>query len=172
MGRKGKEVGPAFLPAEGKMDIENDDVPGLKIWRRRLPHWELAGSTYFVTFQNKEGRLSTEEIVAVLEHIKRGDPTFYKFLAATVIPDHVHVLLQPSDGISLPRITKGIKGVSARLVNERRGRRGTLWRDESYDRIIRDDREMEEKIGYIFTNAIRWGLSTEGWDYPGLYLKG
>jgi hypothetical protein len=31
---------------------------------------------------------------------------------------------------------------------------------------------MEEKIGYIFTNAIRWGLSTEGWDYPGFYLKG
>lgn len=147
------------------------DNSALIIRRRNLPHWELAGATYFVTFQIKEGRLSTEEIVAVLEHVKRGDPTFYKLLAATVIPDHVHVLLQPSGGISLPRITKGIKGVSARLVNERRGRRGTLWRDESYDRIIRNEKEMEKTIEYIFYNALKRGLCLDGWEYTGFYLR-
>jgi len=153
------------------MDAENDFYD-LKIRRRRLPHWELAGSTYFITFCLLDGELSAEEIKLVLEHIKEGDPTYYDLFAVTVLPDHVHMILRPRDGMSLSRVTKGVKGASARLINERRGRGGALWQDESYDRIIRDDKEMEEKLAYIFTNAIRRGLSTEGWDYPGFYLRG
>ena len=143
----------------------------VKISRRNLPHWEVAGATYFVTFQTNEGRLSEEEVVVVLEHIKRGDPAFYTLLAATVMPDHVHVLLLPNEGVSLPRITKGMKGVSARLVNERRGRHGILWRDESYDHIIRNEKEMEKTIEYLFSNAPKRGLCENGWEYPGFYLK-
>jgi putative transposase len=137
-----------------------------------LPHWELAGSIYFITFCLLEGELSPEEIHLVLEHIQEGDPAYYDLFAVTVLPDHVHMILRPRDGMSLSRVTKGVKGASARLINERRGRGGALWQDESYDRIIRDDKEMEEKLAYIFTNAIRMGLSDEGWDYQGFYLRG
>jgi putative transposase len=150
--------------------IEKDNS-ALKIRRRNLPHWEFAGSTYFVTFQLKEGRLSAEEIVSVLEHIKRGDPGYYTLFAGTVMPDHVHVVFCPNEGVSLSRITKGIKGVSARFVNERRMRRGALWRDESRDRIIRDEREMGETLEYIFNNAPKRGLCVDGWEYPGFYFK-
>jgi REP element-mobilizing transposase RayT len=90
----------------------------------------------------------------VLEHIKKGDPSYYDLFAATVMPDHVHVIFRPKVGVSLSRVTKGIKGVTARLINSRRGRRGTLWRDESYDRIIRNEKEMEKMIEYVFSNAL------------------
>ncbi len=106
-----------------------------------------------------------------MEHIKKGDPAYYELFAATVMPEHVHMILCPRVGMSLSRITKGMKGVTARLLNARRGRRGALWQDESYDRIIRDDKEMEEKIGYIFKNALKRGLCNDGWDYEGFYLK-
>ncbi len=152
------------------MDAENN-IPVLKVRQRNLPHWELAGSTYFITFRLKNGQLSTEEVVTVLEHVKRGDPAYYDLFAATVMPDHVHVVLRPKAGVSLSRITKGVKGVTARLINARRGRRGALWQDESYDRIIRDDTEMGEKTEYIFENAIKQGLCNDGWDYEGFYLK-
>jgi putative transposase len=154
------------------MNDKHKEVPGLKIWRRNLPHWELAGATYFITFRLKTGRLSSEEVSLVLEHVKGGDPSFYDLFAATVMPDHVHVILRARDGVSLSRITKGIKGVTARLINSRRGRWGPLWQDESYDRIIRDDKEMEEKLGYIFKNAPKRGLCDDGWDYEGFYLRG
>ncbi len=62
--------------------------------------------------------------------------------------------------------------MTARLINSRRGRRGTLWRDESYDRIIRNDKEMEETIEYVFSNALKRGLCDDGWDYEGFYLRG
>jgi len=132
----------------------------------------LAGSTYFVTFRVKAGQLSSGEVSSVLEHLRKGDPSHYELFAATVMPDHVHMLLRPRDGVSLSRITKGVKGVTARIINARRERRGALWQDESYDRIIRDAEEMEEKIRYIFENSLKLGLSEDGWDYPGFYLRG
>jgi REP element-mobilizing transposase RayT len=150
--------------------INNEGAP-LIIRRRNLPHWELAGSTYFITFRLKEGRLSPEEVGIVLEQIKKGEPAFYKLFTATVIPDHVHAVLRPQADASLARITKGIKGVSARLINERRGNRGALWQDESYDRVIRDEKEFAEKTRYVFNNAVKRGLCDDGWDYPGFYCK-
>lgn len=153
------------------MDIANRDFSDLKVWRRRLPHWEFAAVTYFITFRLKTGQLSPEEVSLVLEHIKKGDPAYYDLFAATVMPDHVHTILRPKAGVSLSRITKGVKGVTARLINVRRGRRGALWQDESYDRIIRDDKEMGEKTEYIFENAIKQGLCNDGWVYESFYLK-
>jgi len=153
------------------MDVKDNSSPDIKVRRRNLPHWELAGSTYFITFRLKEGRLSPEEVGIVLEQIKKGEPTFYELFAATVMPDHVHVVLRPQADASLARIMKGIKGVSARLINERRGSRGALWQDESYDRVIRDEKEFAEKTQYVFNNAVKRGLCDDGWDYPGFYCK-
>ncbi len=152
---------------------DGDNQDGVLQYRRRnLPHWELPGSTYFITFRLREAHLSAKDIVSVLGCIKEGDGVYYDLFAATVMPTHVHVVLRPIAGVSLARVTKGIKGVAAKEVNARRGTRGALWQDESYDRIMRDDKEMAEKIEYIFNNAVRRGLCEDGWDYPGLFLKG
>ena len=87
------------------------------------------------------------------------------------MPDHVHIILKPNDGISFSRIMKGIKGVSARLVNKHRGKTGTVWLDESYDRIVRDQDEMDEKLRYMFENPIRAGLVEYPEDYTGWYFQ-
>lgn len=100
--------------------------PRLTINRRRLPHWFLPGSTYYVTFRLAAGELLAEERRLVLEHIKAGHGRFYELAAATVMPDHVHLLFKPTGDITLSRIMKGIKGVSARLLNERRNTKGRI----------------------------------------------
>lgn len=153
------------------MGAEGPDIPGLAMRRRNLPHWELGGSIYFLTFRIKDGYLSDDEIILVREYVKRGDPEFYTLLAATVMPDHVNMIICPKPGVSLARITKGVKGGTARLINDRRGERGALWQDESYDRIIRDEKELAEKMQYVFLNAVRKGLCEDGWDNIGFYCK-
>jgi hypothetical protein len=65
------------------------DEPELKITHRRLPHWRLAGATYFVTFRLAQGRLNADEITLVCDHIVVGDPTYYELTAVVVMPDHV-----------------------------------------------------------------------------------
>src|SRR5216683_1208881 len=100
-----------------------DQTP--KIRRRNLPHWTLDGSTYFVTFRLKIGTLSLEERQLVIAHLLSGHEKFYQLAAAVVMPDHVHLLLCPLPGFTLSRIMKGIKGVSARKINQRRKSTGT-----------------------------------------------
>ena len=92
-------------------------------------------------------------------------------IGAVVMPDHAHALLRPKDGVELSRITKGIKGVSARIVNEARGQRGPLWQDESWDRIVRDQEELDEKLQYMLDNPVRAGLASDGWEYDAWYVN-
>ena len=61
--------------------------------RRRLPHWHLQGSTYFVTFRVAQGQLTLDERALVLEHLKRGAGKHYDLFAAVVMPDHVHLFI-------------------------------------------------------------------------------
>jgi hypothetical protein len=65
---------------------------------------------------------------------------------------------------------KGIKGVSARRINQRLGRKGSLWQDESFDRIMRAG-EFEFKKNYIMANPVDAGLCKKPEEYPWLWLQ-
>ena len=171
-------VGQTFLsvPSEEKqaeMPVLPPQPPDgdLKTTRRKLPHWTLPGSYYFVTFSTTGTTLSEKEREIVFSHIMNGADEFYELFALVVMPEHVHLILKPNADRKLSEVMKGIKGVSARLVNKERGVTGKLWLDESYDRIIRDEEEYIEKLNYILQNPIKAGLSESG-KYKYLYVEG
>ena len=153
-------VGQTFLSA-----------PDRKVRRRKLPHWRLTGATYFTTFRLRSGRLSPEQRRLVRDHIVSGDPDFYELIATQVMPDHVHMILCPQPATSLSRIMKGIKGVSARKLNQVRGTRGRIWQDEYFDRIVRDNDELLEKLLYMFHNPVERGQAEDPSQYDGWYMK-
>jgi len=88
-----------------------------------------------------------------------------------VMPDHTHLILKPCYGYSLSRVMKGIKGVSARRVNTVREATGSVWQDESWDRILRDVGEFEEKLQYMIDNPVKKGLAGDGEEYDGWYFN-
>ena len=135
--------------------------------RRNLPHIQRPGATYFVTFRLRGGVLSPAERDIVLACCVFPDAKKICLHAAVVMPDHVHVLFTPlavsSDSCySLGEILQGIKGVSARRINEARGGQGSLWLDESWDRVMRHEKEYQETLEYIQMNPITAGLAEEG----------
>ena len=87
------------------------------------------------------------------------------------MPDHVHLILKPHEGFDPSRIMKGIKGVSARLLNQHRNTKGHLWQEESWDRIIRDANEFDEKLQYMCQNPVKAGLVADGDAYDGWYFN-
>jgi len=107
----------------------------------------------------------------VKNHIVSGGGRYYHLLAAQVMPDHVHLLLRPCRNFSLSRILKGIKGTTARLVNLRRGTRGSLWQEEYFDEIVRTRKELRDKLNYMFRNPVKSGLTRDPWKYPGWYVN-
>lgn len=160
-------VGQTFLSATDRSPSQ----PTLQITRRHLPHWQLDGSTYFVTFRLAAGELTPPERRIVLDHVKSGAGTFYTLIAATVMPDHVHLLFSPKQEEDLSRIMKGIKGVSAHLLNRYRASRGKVWQVESFDRIVRDQKELDEKLEYMLNNARKKDLVEDPWTYDGWYYN-
>jgi len=84
--------------------------------------------------------------------------------AIVVMPDHVHIIFtllideERSEVFSLARITKGIKGTSAHLIDRRLGRPGRVWQEESFDRVLRVSEKLDKKIAYILDDPVRKGL--------------
>jgi REP element-mobilizing transposase RayT len=161
--------GTGFPACAGKGD--------LVIQRRNLPHWQLLGSTYFVTFRLKTGHLSENERQIVLDAVKHFHNIRYWLTAAVVMPDHVHLMLQPIAGETaakflLSKILQGIKGFSAREINKHRRAKGAVWQDESYDRIVRDYEEFLEKWHYLRSNPVKSELCQTPEEYPFLWEPG
>src|SRR5581483_788533 len=76
------------------------------------------------------------EIVA--NALKQFHGERYWLDAFVVMPNHVHVLIQPRSGHSISSITHSWKSFSAHAINKALGRKGELWMEESHDRIVRD----------------------------------
>ena len=86
------------------------------------------------------------------------DWNLYELFSWVVMPNHVHVLLNPHRKLS--EITRPIKKNSAREANVMLGRVGqSFWQDESYDHWVRDAREFDRITSYIESNPISAGLA-------------
>ena len=90
------------------------------------------------------------------------------------MPDHVHALARPltrptGGTFNLAEILHSIKRFSARKINQGRGVKGTIWQDERYDRIVRDEAEFLEKWNYIRNNAAKVNLAATPEEYLWLY---
>jgi putative transposase len=90
--------------------------------------------------------------------------------AAVLLPDHAHMLIRPRESApgrwyDLGKLLKDMKGASARGTNQLLSTRGHVWQDESFDRIVRDAAEFDEKLHYMWMNPVRLGLCTEDETY-------
>lgn len=82
-----------------------------------------------------------------------------------VMPNHVHVLVQPLGGVSLEEIMKPVKGVSARNINRLLGRSGSLWMQESFSHIVRSLEQLKKFQRYIQTNPTKANLPATDFSY-------
>ncbi len=157
-------------------------VNEFRIYRRNLPHWERPESVYFITFRTFKQVILTEEsrditFNSILFHNNKK----YKLYAFVIMPDHVHLLLQPLEKTknsfySLSEILHSIKSYSANQINKMLKNTGKMpvpprvWLDENYDRIIRDHNEFQEKMNYIINNPVKTSLVETANDYKWLYI--
>ncbi len=81
----------------------------------------------------------------------------------TIMPNHCHLVIRPFPNHTLERILQVCKGYAASQVNRMLGAKGTLWQEESYDRIVRDDEHLYNVVQYIGRNPSSAGISREQW---------
>ncbi len=109
------------------------------------------------------------EINASTLHFPDGKD--YKLICYCIMPNHIHLvfkLLENSRSIS--KIMQSIKRVSARESNRILKRDGSFWLSESFDRIVRDDRELYFILEYVVNNPVKAGLCEKPEDWKYTYL--
>lgn len=153
-------------------------VKEFRVYKRNLPHFEQPGSVYFVTFKTaKEFTLSDAAKDITLDSIKFHAGKKYRLHACIVMETHIHSILQPLEELkgsfySIAQIMHSIKSYSANRIQRLLDKRGNVWLDENYDRIIRDDKEYMEKMNYIVNNPLKAGLAEKPGDYRWLFVEG
>jgi len=91
----------------------------------------------------------------------------YCLMACVVMDDHVHAVVMPTKR-ELEEIVHTWKSLSAHRLRKMGRRSGGIWDGESFDRIVRNDKEFAEKIDYIVGNpGERWPSLA---IYPWLWL--
>lgn len=138
----------------------------------------------------------------VFSSIKFHTGKMYNLHACAVMETHIYIILQPlvaqpsspvdvskpvaqssspvrhtsaesQDAFySLSRIMHSIKSYSSHQIKQLADIERSIWLDENYDRIIRDDKEYLEKVNYIINNPLKVGLVDKPEDYRWLYVEG
>lgn len=139
------------------LPIMNEIRNELTIRRHHLPHWQVGGAVYFVTFRSARGSLPATALRIVKDHILFDRGRRYVLFFAVIMPDHVHLLIQPREKgpgswYDLSEILKSLKGASSQRINQLLGTQGNVWQKEISDRIVRDEKEFEEKRYYMWKN--------------------
>jgi putative transposase len=153
------------------------------------PHFDIDGAIFFITTRlNEEGRPLTNKEAGIIQNII-VDMAFKKELklyAYIVMPNHLHVLVQPiENGIS--KTMQLLKGRSSRKINILReakasptqnNTKGTtargrgdfsrpinVWQKGFFDFTILTEQKFREKFNYIHYNPVKWGLVKKAEDY-------
>jgi putative transposase len=126
--------------------------------------------TYFVTTTTWQRRpLFRSEQFALLfldtfyEYRKQSRYRVHQFV---VMPEHVHLLITPSVGLTIERATQLVKGGFSHRVGKELGWKGEVWQRGFTDRRIRDEQEMRTFTDYILHNPVKRGLVYEPATYP------
>ncbi|KAA1262313.1 Transposase IS200 like protein [Rubripirellula obstinata] len=87
----------------------------------------------------------------------------YQVGCFTIMGNHCHLVMRPFAQIELEQEVGSIKSVTARFIGKREQRKGPLWQQEAYDRIIRDDEHLYRVVQYIGANPGRAGIPPNEW---------
>jgi putative transposase len=124
---------------------------------------------YFLTIctHRREPRFTRPDVVAsaMLQFRRTAAVEGFTFPAYCWMPDHLHLLVEgtapPSD---LKRFTKLAKQRSGAVYKRRNA--APLWQEGYYDRVLRNDDDMNAIARYILENPVRAGLAASPGDYP------
>ena len=124
------------------------------IWRGRLPHWRADDVRYYVTFRHRRP-LDEAERRVLFRALMKPDGSRWDLLILCILAEQTELIFtvrEQRDGrpYELSNIVEKAKTKAGKLIIHNTGERFPPFYNESYDRIIRDDIELEERWQAIF----------------------
>jgi REP element-mobilizing transposase RayT len=116
------------------------------------------------------GEQPVAEIIS--EALQHRDEKLYDLHAYTIMPNHVHMMmtLMPNAPI-LFKIMQDLKKFTGLHSNRSLGREGQFWEEESYDHVVRSEKEFYRILNYILRNPVKAGFVKEWQQWPFTFTK-
>ncbi|HLK14429.1 MAG TPA: hypothetical protein VKT78_06465 [Fimbriimonadaceae bacterium] len=146
------------------------------IWRGRLPHWRADDVRYYVTFRHRRA-LEPRERDVLLKALLQPSPVRWDVLVACVLPESTELMVTMGLGkhgrpVELSEVVEPAKRRASKAIVKATGERFGPFYEESYDRIVRDDTEFEERWLGIIQSPVDLELAPEPEEYPTLFVQG
>lgn len=176
------------IPAQGLLDIRNYESAlarrprpqGVSESDWTLRRWKLAfvRAEQWLDHRPAVRHLADADMATVVANsLSFFAGTRYDLLAFVVMPSHFHWVFRPLDGwmqglepdeerSPRERIMHSIKRFTGHRCNQRLGRQGRFWQQESYDHWVRDVDELERVIHYVEHNPVKAGLCANARQWP------
>jgi len=144
------------------------------MWRGRLPHWRADDVTYYVTFRHSRD-LTTEEVNLLTRTLLKPEARQWDLLILCVLPGATELMFtvrENKDGqpYELSEIVEKAKQRVGRQIVKKTAERFPPFYQESYDRIVRDDTELEERWLEILESPVKSELCENPEEWLGLYV--
>jgi putative transposase len=98
---------------------------------------------------------------AIAGALRKGKERFGpRVIQFTVQGNHVHLLVEAEDVVSLARGTKGLSVRMARALNRVHGLRGQVFPDRFHSRALKTPREVAYAMRYVLGNHMKHGLAS------------
>lgn len=111
--------------------------------------------------------LKDPDIAVMVENsLKYHSERKYYLSAWVIMPNHIHFLVTPFEGVELRDIAHSIKSYTAHEANKILDRSGQFWQHEPFDRYIRNRPHFSSVIRYIENNPVKAGLCARPEDGP------
>jgi REP element-mobilizing transposase RayT len=115
------------------------------------------------------------------ESLHYRDGKDYSLYAYCIMSNHIHIVfrhiskkdnqLDKEHLAPITKILKSYKSYTALRANKLLKRQGAFWQEESFDRIIRNQKELENVIAYTLNNPVKANLVSSWQEWPHSYCK-
>ena len=110
--------------------------------------------------------LSRDEIAKIVrDALHYFDDERYRLLAWCIMPNHVHIIVQPTGEHQLYEIVRSWKTFTAREANKILSKTGSFWQREYFDHLIRNQERLENTVEYVWNNPTAAGLMNWKWRW-------
>ena len=145
----------------------------------------LEGHSYYLTIVTHGRNPILVDNIELLRESFRESKRYFKYTidAIVVLPDHIHMIITPQIAEDYSRIVKSIKyhfSKQCKLEEELeqsasryRRKYRPIWQKRFYEHTIRDEKDYQIKLQYIYNNPVKHGLTDNiyNWKYGSLNFK-
>ena len=141
------------------------------------------GHCYFITIVTyRRQKLLVENIQTLRQAFADSKKRYkYKLHAVVVLPDHLHMIIEPDSAGEYLKIISYIKRKFTYLMHQNpkfsndipltqsraQKRESTIWQRRYYEHTIRDQRDFQMHLDYIHYNPVKhgWIQRAAEWEY-------